>query len=485
MNVQKFVFRTQSTNPDDVFIVSDKGKYGLIRIPSGDTNIPDTLAVDELRARGGSFVAQTVWDDIKENVSIDPEMDVADKVYESSCIICNYYVLKDGYWGILDENGCLIQEPIYEEIIIGNPDDEFGWFESYILDDFSVMDTGQISGLVIVQKDNKWGILGGNGREFLPLAYDSIKTVEYYIGRSNVYIVCQDGLYGVVDRFGNYLVPMKYPSLYCEGLDYMWDCSVFRIESEAGIGYVRLGDGKCLVAPQWEHINVGRLYLSGDAEPYGHIFTIWKDGHCGLILDDKGMIIPPIWDEIVPRRFVFEDPVSYSVRRGTSWGCYDSSGHMICDAIWDEVDMHLNGTGCVKKDGKWGAIGADGKLCVPLEWDDIEGFGVKSASDDAKAHTNMGVLLGLRRSTYTTLPDCFSWVQRDNLWGLIDREGAVFADPIWEFHDGAYARRFDAGWQELAVCLNSTEMDTGTEDEAIRAPKSLDFHIEIRKVDQE
>lgn len=38
MNVQKTVFRTQSTNPVDVFIVSDKGKYGLIKIPNGDNS---------------------------------------------------------------------------------------------------------------------------------------------------------------------------------------------------------------------------------------------------------------------------------------------------------------------------------------------------------------------------------------------------------------------------------------------------------------
>ena len=426
------------------------------------------------------------------NVSIDPEMDVADQVYESDCIICNYYVLKDGRWGLLNETGSMILEPIYDDVIIDNRYNGYSWLKRHIRTCFEALYIVQISGLAIVRKKDRWGMLGGNGDERLPLAYDSIQTVENYAGRGNVYIVCQDGVYGVVDRFGKLLIPMIYPSLDCPVLDYMWDSSVFRIESEAGTGYVRLGDAKCLVAPQWERVDKDRLYLSGDAEPWGHIFTVWKDGHCGLIFDDQGMIIPPVWDEIIPRRFVFADPVSYSVRRGTSWGCYDASGHMICDAIWDEMGMYLNGIGCVKKDGKWGAIGADGELCVPLEWDVVEGFGVKSASDDSMAHTNTGVLLGLSRSTYTILPDCFSWVQRNGLWGLIDREGTVLVDPIWELHDGVYARRFDNGWVELEVCfIDSEHEEMSSENEnsnpnvvTEQSASSITYHIEVRKVEE-
>lgn len=67
MDVQNFVYRTQSAVPDDVYIIRDKGKYGLIRIPGGDDDIPDTLAAEELRTRGGSFITQPIWDDIKVN----------------------------------------------------------------------------------------------------------------------------------------------------------------------------------------------------------------------------------------------------------------------------------------------------------------------------------------------------------------------------------------------------------------------------------
>ncbi len=155
--------------------------------------------------------------------------------------------------------------------------------------------------------------------------------------------------------------------------------------------------------------------------------------------------------------------------------------------------MHLNGIGCVKRDGKWGAIGADGKLCVPLEWDDIEGFGVRSASDDAVARTNTGALLGLRRNRHTTLPDCFCWVRRDGLWGLIDRAGTVVADPIWEIHDGDSACRFDGEWTiELSVSPvepedEETPLEGGgaaPEADTERCVGNRRYRIEVRRVEQ-
>ena len=291
-----------------------------------------------------------------------------------------------------------------------------------------------------------------------------------------------------MDQFGKFFIPMEYPTLYCEGLDYMWDCTVFRIESEAGIGYVRLGDGRCLVTPHWDRLDMDRLYLSGDNEPWGHIFTAWKGGQCGLVYDDKGMIIHPEWDEIVSRRISFEDPLSYSVRRGEHWGCCDANGHLICDAIWDEVDVYQNGIACVKKDGKWGAIGADGRICVPIEWDEIEGFGIRNMADVAKAHTNSAVLLGWRPGEH--LPDCFSWVRKNGLWGLIDREGTVIAAPIWETHDGVTARKSSSMRLELRVCINKQKTETLTDDEDIITEEKsgevfddIAYHFEIQEFD--
>lgn len=439
MDVQKFVFRKPAKVRNDVFIVREGNRFGLILVPNRGDNMPDSLSADALQALSGAFVTPPQWDEIRANVCFNPEDDSADDLPEPGRLTCNYYVLRDGRWGILDETGAVLQEPVYEEVVIVNHHEDEGEIVSRLRHGFDLWDVGEVSGRVLARKDGKWGMLRGRGDVVLPLVYDAIEIDGYYWARHNMYTVCRDGRYGVVNPYGRFYIPMEYPPLRDEGLDYMWDASVFRIEGSAGTGYVRLGDGQCLAAPEWERIDQDRLYLSGDDEPWGYIFIVWKDGLCGLILDDKGLIIPPVWDEIIPRRIRYQDPLSYSVRRGDQWGCCDADGRLICDAVWDETGIFLNGRACVRKDGQWGAIGRDGQLCVPVEWDEIAGFGIENAADAAMARANAGVLLGFARNDGTELSNNLSWVRRNGLWGVIDAEGHVIVEPTLETREGAFA----------------------------------------------
>ena len=446
IKVKKFVFRKTNKDQGSIFIVQESKKYGLITLPTQAGKAPKSLSADELQKRKGSFVTLPQWDAIRANVCIDPSYDTTDTFPEPDRITCNYYVLKDRHWGILDEKGDVMQEPIYEEVILVNQHKDAGInaaiIESRLRNGFHGSDIESINGRVLVRKDGRWGMLRGNGNVVLPIVYDSIDICSYYLARYNVYTVCKDGLYGVVDEFGKILIPIEYPPLHGPklGLDYLMGASVFRIDGKDGMGYVRLGDGKCLVAPEWDRVESYRLYLSPDDEPFGHCFIVWKEGRCGLIFNDKGMIIPPVWDEIIPRRIMFEDPLSYSVRRGECWGCCDKDGKLICDAVWDEVGIYQNNVACVRKDGQWGAIGADGQLCVPTVWDEIEGFDIVNATNEAMAKTNAGVLLGCNRKAGAHMPNNLSMVRRNGLWGVIDTDGHIMIEPIYEKRDDAFSR---------------------------------------------
>ena len=448
MQVQEYVFRMDE-GQNGVFTVCEDEKYGLVSLPLQGKDISETTNAAELEAQGGTFIVLPQWDEIRANVYLESDDEITGEEMLSSGFLCEYYVLKDGLWGILDETGRLIQEPLYKEVTIVNSYP----FNKGLDPDFlgAPFSRDSTSGRVLVRKGNKWGMLHGHGQEVLPLVYDDIRIIFYHYARHHVYVVRKEGLCGVTDQTGRFLIPMMYPSLYCNTLEYLRDDTAFRIESKEGIGYVRLGDGKCLASPVWERIDVGKLYTDSDNEPCGYIFTVWKDDHCGLIFNDKGLIIPPEWDEIVPRRtFIYDDPLSYSVRRGKHWGCCDENGFLISDALWDETDAYHNGIACVKKGSQWGAIGADGQLCVPVQWDEIEGFGIKNTLSSAEVKTaDIPSELLLHENTH--LPDCFSWVRRNDLWGLIDRDGNVIEEPIWEIHNGAYGRRFDNGWLELKV----------------------------------
>lgn len=463
MDLQKIVFQMRGNDSAYVYIVCEGKKYGLIVMPGGEKDVPVSLSEDELRSVGGTYLSCLQWDAIRENLYFDQ-----DNVSKEKNMTCSYYVLKDGLWGILDEGGRIVQEPLYEEVIIVNRQNDWEYEMPGNNSTFDY-DWNAICGRVIVRRKGKWGMLRDQGQIILPTIHDLIRIVGSYHAASNVYIVCKDGRYGVVDQSGRFLIPMIYPSLQCKSLDFLWNCTVFRIDSSSGIGYVRLADGKCLVYPEWERVEVERRYLPPDNEEWGSIFYVWKENHCGVIFDDKGMIIPPIWDDIIAQRVQWCDPLGYSVRRGKYWGCYDAQGRLVCDAVWDEVKICINGITCVRKDGRWGAIDLDGQLCVPIEWDEIEGFG-----DMTGRPSNVDVLSGLYKSERKLLPESLSWVRRNGLWGLIDRRGTVIADPVWEMHDGTTAWIFKPRQMELQVCNNEVNDEFGTIQEFSDAQKIPD-----------
>lgn len=113
MTLQEFVFRAPGKAQKDVFIVREGDRFGLITMPIEGDNPPSSLTEDELRAKGGSFITLPQWDEIRTNVCFNPDDDDQKEVNDPKRITCNYYVLKDGCWGVLDETGCLIQKPQY------------------------------------------------------------------------------------------------------------------------------------------------------------------------------------------------------------------------------------------------------------------------------------------------------------------------------------------------------------------------------------
>ncbi len=505
------VFRTQEEAPKTVYLVSEGGRFGLMA--AGGPEIPDAGG---LLRRSAVWVTRPQWEEIRPNLCFAPEDDPPERSPDPARLTCDYWVRKGGRWGLLDEAGTVLLEPLYDEALpVDDPRSA----------DFSP-DPEAVSGRVRVRRGDRWGLLGGRGREVLPVAYDAIDVVCYHWARHHVFVVSRDGLYGVTDAYGRFFIPPVYPPLHCPVLDYLWGESVFRVDGATGTGFVRLKDGKCLVEPEWDRVETARLYLPGDDEPAGRIFTVWKNGRCGVILNDRGLIIPPVWDEIVIRRIGFRDPLSYSLRRGAAWGLCDAEGRMVCDAAWDEVDILLDGIACVKKDGKWGAIGADGGLRVPPVWDAMAGFGLRGAMDRDRARSNLGALLGLGRRMPDELPACLSWVRKDGRWGLVDRDGRVVEEPVWEICGGAAALRSgpeplvlqvrevedapppspadfpdgeDIPWPDLLDCLDGEEdLGLGAEDlclspedeaepalpaeEPIRVTEGPGYRIEVRRI---
>ena len=143
-------------------------------------------------------------------------------------------------WGVIDENGDIVVDPSYEEMII-IPDSKTDIF----LCTYDVnYDTGEYSAKAInsknedifteyskveaisnhdennnlwyeenvlkVQKDGKWGMINYEGNIILNTEYDSIQALP---GIENAMLVEKDGKYGIADNTGRLLLEVAYTEI--------------------------------------------------------------------------------------------------------------------------------------------------------------------------------------------------------------------------------------------------------------------------------
>ncbi len=131
------------------------------------------------------------------------------------------YILVNGKWYALGDDNC-------DFLIFGKNCDDENYFDKYydinidkLMERFPsyVDNNGFSEGRIAVKGANgKWGFLSRDGECFCPCKFDYVE--DFYHGIS---IVKMDDLYGVIDIYGNFIIPCVYKDIsyygsYCEYL---------------------------------------------------------------------------------------------------------------------------------------------------------------------------------------------------------------------------------------------------------------------------
>jgi hypothetical protein len=314
------------------------------------------------------------------------------------------------------------------------------------------------TGLAAVQLNSKWGLIDKSGKQILPCAYDEITA---------------------------------YPDEACFAL---------RTGSQWGLAD---SNGKVILRPEWDAVQplirgfipVQRFGKWGYADASGKLVIpcawddAWRFSPAGTAVVTKGtgpqkkrgfidrtgrIITAPAWDGAL--NHVAEG--LGAVRRGYSWALVDKNGKPLGEPEWGFWWKSLRadlGFLPVWKDNKWGAIGLDGKLLVPTEWETMTPGknGILFANPGAEA-----VFIGkngktlfttgpwdeVRGNQYpegewnkaTTFSEGYLAVRSGDKWGLINEEGDTVLPPAWdrigEVHEGCVAAKnndSESGWQML------------------------------------
>lgn len=220
---------------------------------------------------------------------------------------------------------------------------------------------GQHAGnLVVVGKDDRYGIVDLEGRTVIPLQYDWVFPAL----NGERFLLFSDTLMGIADRSGRMVVPMEYDySLYADdisdpfryGLIVMSKGGKYEVLDTAGrtvvpmvYDEVWLVDSNLMILQGYDH-QIRQPYetlmqLDGDTVIPTHRFINWWDGNLFSVQNDKKL-----------------------------WGLYDRSGRVVVACQYDHIDYLHNGLASVKKDGRTGVIDSRGREVIPVAEDRFGG----------------------------------------------------------------------------------------------------------------
>lgn len=174
----------------------------------------------------------------------------------------------------------------------------------------------------------------------------------------------------------------------------------------------------------------------------------------GFIDSLNNIIIEPYWDE----EDVFNNGVA-KVKKENLFGFIEKSGKSVGSICWDNVDSFSEGLAPVMKNNKWGFINTLGNIiCIPI-FDDMVKFDKYSYGTERAVVEGKAVIVDKKGHLW----DDFEYVQeederndnilivkKDGKLGLIDYEGEIISQPIYdsikEFSEGLAAVRLNEKW---------------------------------------
>ncbi len=277
---------------------------------------------------------------------------------------CNFKdECEGGYWGILDYRGKILAnnlEWISEfvgDYAIFQRDYKFG----IIRKDGRVIVPANLDEIIIVDGNfifyrvgDKWGIANANGfiihkaefNGFIKLN-DSLFLITKG-GECDIFNRCEGSKYGIISKSGKFLIPLKF-----EGIGGIKD-SFVEVNYEGRWGFMKM-NGKTIIEPSYDDI----LYFKG--------FVWFKvDDKWGLMDLNKRIIIKPTFLEIFP----FESTNYLKFKLDDKWGVISFDGKIILDNF-DNVRLLSDNYFLVEKDGLKGVIDEKGNVVIPLKYKDI------------------------------------------------------------------------------------------------------------------
>lgn len=338
-----------------------------------------------------------------------------DEVGDFSTLTC--VAVKDGVHGILDTAGNFIPVSPWSERYILTTDNGFDGFvvfrdresekwgaltlQGHLITPAQWDSIGLVGaeGGLTVEKDGRYGIIDGRGRQMIGLAWEHASSFSEGLAR-----VKEKGLYGYADHTGDLVIPAAWD----EAGDFNGGAApvMTMIDGKARWGLID-SRGKLLTGLEWETITAVSARL----------FVVELDGKYGLADSAGRTLASPVWERInkVSDRL-------FSVYSGDKWGLMDDSGRLLQPPQWEALWDFSKGIALVEGENGNGFIDERGKLLSEPVWD-----------SDFYQYTSSGINDPGITESMAYLQEGMITVYKGEQYGFLDAGGEVAVSPVWDY----------------------------------------------------
>ena len=270
------------------------------------------------------------------------------KIDEISTITSYYSAYQNGKWGVIDNNGNVIIDLNYDEMVVV-PDKNTDLF-------IVTYDVDYNNG------NYKTKVLDKDGNEKLS-GFNNVQAIENYNNNevwyeNDILKYQEDGKFGLINFSGKEITSTDYDKIYAlPGIQK----SVI-IEKDGLQGLVSNSLGEIIIEPDYAEIT-----SLTDTYDNGYLVKN-KDSYYGIITADKKTILDCKYDKI---ESVTGNDI-YVVTENGKTKLIKKDGSTVLDTGFDEIKSIDGENIIIKKDGKFGVISASGTSVIPTEYDDLK-----------------------------------------------------------------------------------------------------------------
>ena len=379
---------------------------------------------------------------------------------------------KNGKIGVLAKDGSVLFEPIYDDATYF---DSYGFSKVFCLekDNVEKKKTGIISetGEVIIPPDmyenisfcppacdeGKGYFIGFNSRwdknMTLYTVTGEIITMSYKTAvqsGTGIYVTDWDGVIRLFQEDGKSCdeeienIEISKPYSYLDQYEYET-----HYYGERYIGYIKTNSGykvvndKGIIIREYKgetngtkkllkaYTEEGILLLEGEYDDIEYtkadgMYAIKKDGLWGIIREDKKILIPEEYTEIIPQK-VENGQVFLCIKNGKTALIADT-GEVLIQPEWDEI-YYKYGYIRVKKDGKMGVVDSQGRIVIEPEWDWIASFDERPWASEWYYDN-----IRMKDENVDIIPTSTGWffIGKDGKTGIISDDDIIMIDPVWD-----------------------------------------------------